>query len=98
MGVNKYDIIYYNYITNLYRKLNTARKKFKFDEVSLNKNQYEYHTASDITRLENFLIAMKSNKYLKSVDTSKIEGSNRPVQYNTYLRPYDFNTIEAIID
>lgn len=90
---NNHPIVDLSYINTLYNELNEARQKFNFSTVSSNKNQYDLHTASDISTLNSYINEMSSNKYLKDIAIS----NEVPIKNQTYIIPYYFNSIYDII-
>lgn len=99
MAISQQEYLTFDYIDDLYTDLNQARTKFDFDTINLDKQQYDTHEANDIINLNSYLLAMKTNKYLKNIDMSSIDNNkNDPTQYETYIIPYYINNIETIID
>lgn len=90
----QYDILYWDYLNNLYIKLNAQRDRINLAHVYPNTSLHNYHYAQDIIDLNNGINALQANYYLKSVAIS----NEAPTKDETLITPYYFNKIDGILD
>jgi hypothetical protein len=80
-------------ITALYTKLNTARSKFSFSQITPTNRQGQVAQIEDVTRLNTFVSEMSSNKNLTNIA--------KPVTVpgrGSLLQPLFLNTLSTTID
>lgn len=92
--VQQYDILYWDYLNNLYIKLNAQRDRINLAHVSPNTSLHNYHYAQDIKDLNDGINELQANYYLSSVAIS----NELPTKHVTYITPYYFNKIDEILD
>ena len=94
MAIQQYDILYWDYLNNLYIKLNAQRDRIGLAHVSPNTGLHNYHYAKDISDLNDGINELQANSYLSSVAIS----NEVPTKQITYITPYYFNKIDEILD
>ena len=80
-------------IIALYTKLNTARSKFKFKQLSPRDRQGETIEVGDILKLNNFITEMKSNVNLKNI-ANPVD----PPELGELIKPLFLDTLSTTID
>lgn len=81
-------------IQNIYNSLNQARTKFSMSQVAVPEKEKKRPIPTDATNLEAEIVAMKTNKYLSSLNIPDV----RDPQVKEKIKPDIFNQMKTNID
>lgn len=81
-------------IQNIYNSLNQARTKFSMSQVTVPEKERKRPIPTDATNLEAEIVAMKTNKYLSSLNIPDV----RDPQVKEKIKPDIFNQMKLNID